>query len=142
MKIILLIIGLLIIIGSFITLIGGQAPIIPGFLFPVIIGGILIYFGTKKGGNDIREIKNKDLENTSTSSNQKATPFYPEVISKSKAIFLVNDHVTEIKTGRRMKIREIKINNVHSENDIYICYSSDGAVYMGDFKRSEINLST
>lgn len=53
MKTVLIIVGGLIIIGSFMTLAGGKAPFAPGFfLLPVVIGGVLIYYGKKKGGKN------------------------------------------------------------------------------------------
>ncbi|NDW17567.1 hypothetical protein D0T53_01385 [Dysgonomonas sp. 216] len=47
MKIVLVIIGVLIILGSFMTSAGGQVSFVPDFLLPTIIGGALIYFGSK-----------------------------------------------------------------------------------------------
>lgn len=54
--------------------------------------------------------------------------------------FSVDDLVIHIKTGKQMRIKNINVDNVHTNNDTYSCYSGGGVYHEGDFLASEIEL--
>ena len=105
---------------------------------------IILFFKIWGMTNDVRNIKEmyesereahyRNLDRTT----HKAESQEGSDLSISK--FSVGDLVVHIKTGKQMRIKNINVDNIHSNNDTYSCYSGGGVYHEGDFLASELKL--
>lgn len=105
---------------------------------------IILFFKIWGMTNDVRNIKEMyESEREAHYRNLDRTTHKTESqegsdLSISK--FSVGDLVVHIKTGKQMRIKNINVDNIHSNNDTYSCYSGGGVYHEGDFLASELKL--
>lgn len=113
----------------------------------IIVFGVLqiiLFFKMWGMTNDVRIIKEM-YESERESHYRNLNKINPSIEVQEKSDlpiskFSIGDLVVHIKTGKQMRIKNINIDNVHSNNDTYSCYSGGGVYHEGDFLASELKL--
>lgn len=107
----------------------------------IIVFGILqiiLFFKIWGMTDDIREIRNKYLNDTANNTSSEEVR-ESEVCSNSSSVndkidnpdFEIDELVVRIKDDKQMRVKEYRDNK-------YSCYTNNGTVHEGDFDRTEI----